>query len=55
MSAGGPRGHWCRACGRYLSTRNRRETTAARAHTAAHMAAGEQPRDGAPWIKEASA
>lgn len=47
----GPSGFWCRACGRFQSTRSRAETTRARAHTQAHIDAGEQPSDGRPWRK----
>lgn len=50
----GPRGYWCRACGVYLSTRDAAQARAAREHTAAHEAAGEEPRDGHPWRKGAA-
>lgn len=47
----GPNGYWCRCCGAYQSVRNTREVKVARAHLAAHQAAGENPRDGKPWVK----
>lgn len=50
----GPQGFWCRGCGAYQSTRTQAQATKARAHTAAHEAAGEQPLDGKPWRKTSS-
>lgn len=48
-----PNGYWCRACGVYQSARDAKEVVKAKAHTQAHIDAGEQPRDGRPWTHQA--